>query len=296
MPLCLHGPNEHAKKAGGDKINNEWQSTSLAAFPPDLNFALAEACVGLARGHDPAGPPRISSRLSRPASASEERAEQRPPPIAMQSAPQLPMLPHVYNEPTGEHSERRLVLPHDAPQDELPAEPVQAILAIQGESERADASTPASSRHAIAAPSSVFSPGGTALDVYEEFNAGGAPPQPSSQRESAATRRERNYNPSMRTPVATRSRTRTEQGIAHLCGSGLTVLVKQPPLSPSSYATLIGKRKSSTDPANHREAMIDNEDGWRAAEFKELRAPRRNESCGRSLTPATYPEEGDLYE
>lgn len=47
---CLHGPNEHVERAGGTKANYEWESASLAAFVPALNFALAEACVGLARG------------------------------------------------------------------------------------------------------------------------------------------------------------------------------------------------------------------------------------------------------
>lgn len=72
---CLHGPNAHAKRAGGSKVNDEWESAELSAFPPALNFALAEACVGLARGHDPAIPARSSSRLSRPYIPSVDASE-----------------------------------------------------------------------------------------------------------------------------------------------------------------------------------------------------------------------------
>lgn len=177
------------------------------------------------------------------------------------------------NSLTGEPVQQRVLMPPDAANDDLPSEPVQARIATQEEVNRGDVSSPIDARPASAEPSSVLSPGGTALDVYEEFTAGDTP----AVRATAATRRDRNYNPSMRTPVATRARTRAAHGVSNQVGNGLAVIVKTRPSTPSSYSALVSKRASS-DPSNHREAMMANEEEWTRAEHKELKAHRQNES------------------
>lgn len=195
-------------------------------------------CLPGTRALSCVGPPRASSRLSQRAVGSEEKAEPPSAPVDAQITPSTPpplALPHLSDRHAGEHSERRLVLPNDAPHDDLPAEPVRAIMENREKSEQVDASAPISPCRTGTVLSSVFSPDGTALDVYEELSAEEAAPQPSPQREPAARRREQNYSPSMRTPVATRSRTRAEQSMANVCGVGSAILMKRRPLSLSSY-------------------------------------------------------------
>eukprot|EP00966_Prymnesium_polylepis_P078880 1828290-Prymnesium_polylepis.1 len=68
---CGHGPNAH-KVAGGTRKGDEWESEHFAAFPPALNYFLAQA---IARPTRPAArDPRPAWRRVPSASASAESA------------------------------------------------------------------------------------------------------------------------------------------------------------------------------------------------------------------------------
>ena len=47
---CTHGPNAH-KAAVGARKGDEWESAHFAAFPPALNYFLAQAIARLGQQH-----------------------------------------------------------------------------------------------------------------------------------------------------------------------------------------------------------------------------------------------------
>eukprot|EP00966_Prymnesium_polylepis_P090957 2106036-Prymnesium_polylepis.1 len=47
---CGHGPNAH-KVAGGTRKGDEWESAHFVAFPPALNYFLAQAIARLGQQH-----------------------------------------------------------------------------------------------------------------------------------------------------------------------------------------------------------------------------------------------------
>ena len=299
---CTHTKDEHEARAGGEKNDNgEWNSREHAAFPPALNFFLAETAAALVRQH---GSPlqRREPGLPSPAPARDESLPARyvhdggapsrsgPPPLLLDG-------------PSGEGAAAdplQLEGPRAQPDAATPARPASALTE---ESPSTDASparrTPratdgSASGTAAAEPGggavegptsapSVFSPGGTNMEAYDDF-------QPEATQESVGVVPKTKYNPAGRGPQRTRQRVASEGG-ALISTSLSAMLSDDADLPPYMAPALLVMRTrwsacsyggalvaTMGDPTNHREAMEMDAEAWRPSEIKELKAHRRNGS------------------
>ena len=298
---CTHSRGEHEARAGGEKDGEEWNSREHAAFPPALNFLLAETAAALVRQQGATDTPRQRVSQPTPSSPAHDRlAHDRG--VGSGGAPPPPLLPEGA---TGEGIGPPRLQLEGPPAQDSPATPARTVSAPVDSPTVSSWSSPnaPSSRavtEATSAPS-VFSPGGTNMEAYDDFT---VPDQPGEQE----ARKDKN-NPAARSPQRTRRRVREES--LELAGS--------PPLgerrldSDASYATLAAALSAVLqedadlprhfapallvkcskwqhrayggalvtalgDPSNHREAMDQDEEGWRPSEIKEIKAHRRNGS------------------
>lgn len=140
------------------------------------------------------------------------------------------------------------------------------------------ASSPVQARRVDDIPSSVFSPGGTALHVYEEYSAENSPPARS--RAPSAPQRERKYNPSMRSPACRHARARKRGARCCVSMWKWTFATGQESalvtIALRCAGWLVGECRVTRPIIVKR--IIADEAGWRIAEYKEFRAHRRNKS------------------
>ena len=292
---CTHTKEEHAARAGGEKDENgEWNSREHAAFPPALNFFLAETAASLIRQHSALPTPRPQPKPASPAPAHDD-APQSPDASGGGALPPSSQPPLLLEGPPGEGvSSGQLQL-------EGPRVQQDASLATPASTGRSTASTtPRSVTHAprtdrnpitgtpFAEPEdgivdstsspSIFSPGGTNMEAYEDFESA---PQSIHKTKN---------NPAGRGPQRTRQRVASEGGA--LISAALSAVLSDDSDLPSflSPAMLVMRTKWRSqgyggallsalgDPTNHREAMSMDEEGWRPSEVKEIKAHRRNET------------------
>ena len=243
---CTHG-DSHRDRAGGIKTNGVWNSASKAAYPSELNVALAKA-FRLLLNSEPLPLDKYIRREEPRAGHSVPAALMPPPAAAVARDP--------HEQPRMPEATPRLTAPaaaapsspsrqHSATPSTLPPEPPRL-------SELAAPPTPASKSPTAAPKTSTAYPGRPAGYVPEAH-------RPTAERPDL---------PSTNTRYASRNAGRAQlaQSDASLSPS-LMLLSKEAPHDSTSSS---GPDALRPDPKTHASAMKDDAQGWTKAEEAEL--------------------------